>query len=55
MYSVRVSDFSLTFYAWKCVNCGAMVDQTILSNQVKHKRAPFKLKTLAGVGGKGKS
>ena len=54
MYSVRVSDFSLTFYAWKCVNCGAMVDQTILSNQVKHKRAPFKLKALAGISGKGK-
>ncbi|HXZ26021.1 MAG TPA: hypothetical protein VEI24_07370 [Nitrospiria bacterium] len=38
MYSERVSDFSLTFYAWKCVNCGAMIDQTILANQYKRKR-----------------
>jgi len=41
MYSERVSDFSLTFYAWKCVNCGALIDQTILANQYKRKRAPL--------------
>ncbi|MEW6325739.1 MAG: hypothetical protein AB1515_10185 [Nitrospirota bacterium] len=42
MLNERVLDFALTFYAWKCVNCGAMLDQTILSNQHKRKRLPFK-------------
>jgi len=50
MYSERVSDFSLTFYAWKCVNCGALIDQTILANQYKRKRSPFA--RLATAGGK---
>lgn len=48
MYSERVSDFSLTFYAWKCVNCGALIDQTILANQYKRKRTPFARLTAAG-------
>lgn len=49
MYSERVSDFSLTFYAWKCVNCGALIDQTILANQYKRKRAPLaRLTTTRG-------
>ena len=42
MYGERVSDFSLTFYAWKCVNCGAVIDQTILMNQYRRKGAPLK-------------
>ncbi len=25
----RFSDFFLVFYAWKCVNCGAIIDRTI--------------------------
>jgi hypothetical protein len=50
MYSERVSDFSLTFYAWKCVNCGALIDQTILANQYKRKRTP--IARLAAAGGK---
>jgi hypothetical protein len=29
----RFSDFFLIFYAWKCINCGAIIDQTISSNQ----------------------
>jgi hypothetical protein len=29
----RFSDFFLVFYAWKCINCGAIIDQTISSNQ----------------------
>lgn len=37
MYSERLSDFFLTFYAWKCVNCGSIVDHTILENQRKAK------------------
>ena len=55
MFSERVSDFSLTFYAWKCVNCGAMVDQTILANQYKRKRSPFKQRMAPAVTGKNKS
>jgi len=25
----RFSDFFLVFYAWKCMNCGAIIDRTI--------------------------
>ena len=25
----RFSDFFVVFYAWKCFNCGAMIDRTI--------------------------
>jgi len=37
MFSERLSDFFLTFYAWKCVNCGSIVDHTILENKQKEK------------------
>lgn len=29
----RFSDFFLVFYAWKCVNCGAVIDRTIANNR----------------------
>lgn len=29
----RFSDYYVTFYAGRCINCGAIVDQTILSNK----------------------
>ncbi|MFO0729532.1 MAG: hypothetical protein U0231_13695 [Nitrospiraceae bacterium] len=29
----RFSDFFLIFYAWKCINCGAIIDRTISSNR----------------------
>lgn len=29
----RFSDFFLVFYAWKCVNCGAIIDRTISNNR----------------------
>ena len=29
----RVSDFFLVFYAWKCLNCGALIDKTIAKNR----------------------
>jgi DNA-directed RNA polymerase subunit M/transcription elongation factor TFIIS len=29
----RFSDFFLVFYAWKCVNCGAIIDKTICNNR----------------------
>jgi hypothetical protein len=31
----RFSDFFVVFYAWKCLNCGAMIDRTISSNRRK--------------------
>jgi len=29
----RFSDFFLVFYAWKCLNCGAIIDRTISINR----------------------
>ena len=29
----RFSDFFLVFYAWKCINCGAIIDRTIFNNR----------------------
>ncbi len=29
----RFSDFFLVFYAWKCINCGAVIDKTIANNR----------------------
>jgi hypothetical protein len=29
----RFSDFFLVFHAWKCINCGAILDHTISVNQ----------------------
>lgn len=31
----RFSDFFLAFYAWKCLNCGAIIDRTISKNRRK--------------------
>ena len=31
----RFSDFFLAFYAWKCFNCGAIIDRTIAENRRK--------------------
>jgi len=31
----RFSDFFLVFYAWKCINCGAVIDRTISNNRRK--------------------
>lgn len=31
----RFSDYFLVFYAWKCINCGAIVDKTIALNRKK--------------------
>jgi PHP family Zn ribbon phosphoesterase len=31
----RFSDFFLVFYAWKCINCGAIIDKTICDNRRK--------------------
>jgi hypothetical protein len=31
----RFSDFFLIFYAWKCINCGSIIDRTICMNRLK--------------------
>jgi len=33
MMMERFSDFFLVFYAWKCINCGAIIDRTISNNR----------------------
>jgi hypothetical protein len=33
MQMERFSDFFLIFYAWKCLNCGAIIDRTISINR----------------------
>lgn len=35
MMMERFSDFFLIFYAWKCINCGTIVDRTIIANKRK--------------------
>jgi hypothetical protein len=42
----RFSDFFLVFYAWKCFNCGAVIDRTIAENRRKSLDAkPSKVET----------
>jgi hypothetical protein len=36
----RFSDFFLIFYAWKCLNCGSIIDRTISMNRRKSLLAP---------------
>jgi hypothetical protein len=36
----RFSDFFLIFYAWKCINCGSILDRTINSNRRKSLTTP---------------
>ncbi|MBH0201072.1 MAG: hypothetical protein HP496_01915 [Nitrospira sp.] len=31
----RFSNFFVVFYAWKCINCGAIIDRTISNNRRK--------------------
>ncbi len=35
MVREQFSDYFLIVYAWKCINCGAIVDATITHNQKK--------------------
>jgi ribosomal protein L37AE/L43A len=35
MFVERFADYFLTFHAWKCINCGSIMDQTILANRSK--------------------
>jgi hypothetical protein len=36
----RFSDFFLVFHAWKCVNCGSILDHTISVNQKRSLMKP---------------
>ena len=36
----RFSDFFLVFHAWKCINCGAILDHTISVNQQRSMMKP---------------
>ena len=36
----RFSDFFLIFYAWKCINCGSIIDRTISMNRRKSLTTP---------------
>ena len=35
----RFSDFFLVFYAWKCINCGAIIDRTDFQQSQKESRS----------------
>ena len=35
MISQRFADSFITFYGWKCLNCGSIVDKTIVQNRLK--------------------
>ena len=44
----RFSDFFIVFYAWKCINCGAMIDRTIATNRRKSLAARETQAVVAG-------
>lgn len=35
MYSEKYYDFVRSFEAWKCVSCGEVVDEVIMSNRAR--------------------
>ena len=47
MFIERFADYFLTFNAWKCINCGAIMDQTILSNRAKGAEMELMLQTVS--------
>ena len=46
MFVERFADYFLTFHAWKCINCGAIMDQTIMSNRAKRTEMELMLQTV---------
>jgi hypothetical protein len=36
MVKERFSDYLRIVYAWKCLNCGAIIDPTITHNRLKY-------------------
>lgn len=47
MYVEPLSDFFVVFHVWKCINCGALLDQTIIENQQKNLAPLESAKSLA--------
>ncbi|MBI3610852.1 MAG: hypothetical protein HY204_09155 [Nitrospirae bacterium] len=47
MFIERFADYFLTFHAWRCVNCGAIMDQTILANRAKGAEMELMLQTVS--------
>ena len=42
----RFSDFFLIFYAWKCFNCGAIIDRTISNNRRISLKRPVEIRKV---------
>jgi len=38
MVRERFTDYSVAFYAWRCINCGTIIDNTILENKSSKQR-----------------
>jgi len=36
MVSQRLADFFITFMGYKCLNCGSIIDKTIVQNRLHH-------------------
>ncbi len=47
MYLERLSDFFVIFNVWKCINCGAIMDKTILDNRRKSLAALESVETIS--------
>lgn len=47
MFIERFADYFLTFHAWKCVNCGSVMDQTILANRARGTEMELMLQTAS--------
>ncbi len=47
MYLERLSDFFVIFNVWKCINCGALMDKTIMDNRRKSLAVPDAIETVS--------
>lgn len=48
MYMERLTDFFVIFNVWKCINCGALMDKTIIEN---HEKSLESLETVGTASG----
>ncbi len=46
MVDERMTDYSMVFHGWRCVNCGMILDSTILENRKARKKEKTKRKYL---------
>jgi len=46
MVNERLTDYAIVFNAWRCVNCGTILDSTILENRKAKKKEKTKRKYL---------